>query len=205
MCAVTTQVSVRDGSKMAYNLEGKLIFLSMIARLGKMPSLTEKMAIRIYAIKNSGKEMNERVVTEISLSKKLFLYNAASIPRKIARGMAIIEVVSARKSVLVSLQPMSSETGLPLARELPKSPRTKSCNHAPYLICGGRSSLSSFRKAATVSGVADCPKTVSATSPGKSSTPIKIITETIKTVSRLAVKRLNINSKTFFIKIALSC
>ena len=38
MCAVTTQVSVREGSKTANNLAPKPICLSMIARLGKMPS-----------------------------------------------------------------------------------------------------------------------------------------------------------------------
>jgi len=113
-----------------------------------------------------------------------------------ARGTAIMAVVKARNRVLESRQPINSATGLPLAREVPKSPWTKSLSHAPYRIWGGKSSLSSFLNAATVSGVADWPRTVSATSPGRSSTPIKIITEITKRVIRLAPKRLKIKSKT---------
>ena len=120
------------------------------------------------------------------------------MPRKMARGIAIMAVVKARNRVLESRQPINSETGLPLARELPKSPWTKSLSHSPYRIWGGKLSLSSFLNASTVSGVADWPRTVSATSPGRSSTPIKIITEITKMVIKLAPQRLRIKSKTFF-------
>ncbi len=59
---------------------------------------------------------------EINLSKTLFLYNAARIPRKRAKGTEIRADTLARNNVLENRQPISSTTDLPVVREFPSSP-----------------------------------------------------------------------------------
>ncbi len=144
--------------------------------------------------------MKLSVTMEIALSKAVFLYSAARMPRIRAIGTAIAAETAARKSVLEKRQPIISAMGRPPAREFPRSPCRKLPSQSTYLTWGGRSSLSSALNAATVAGVASCPRMASARSPGKASTPMKISIEITMMVANPSSSRLNMSSKIFFIK-----
>ena len=143
--------------------------------------------------------MKLRVTMEIILSKSVFLYKAARIPKITAMGTAMAAATAARNMVLEKRQPIISEMGRSAAMELPRSPFKKPPSQLTYRTWGGRSSLSSLRKASTVSGVASCPSIVSARSPGSASTPIKISMEITMMVPKPSSSRFIVSSIIFFI------
>ena len=70
--ATTTNVRVRQGRTMASSFSHKLIWLLILEILGNITTCTDSKAIRIYATKNSGKEIVLRVTMEMILSNRLF-------------------------------------------------------------------------------------------------------------------------------------
>lgn len=133
-----------------------------------------------------------------------FRYRAAVSPRNNASGTAITAVTPARKSVFLSLGPMSSATererSTPDAarpeKEVPKSPFKTDDTQSRYLMGAGLSRPSSRLKAATVSSVAACPNTASPKSPGSNEIELNIMADTTNSVATPSPSRFNIVAST---------
>ena len=80
-----------------------------------------------------------------------------------------------------------------LVRATPRSPCRAPSNQFQYRRWGGTSKPSSLRKTIRASGVAPCPRTADATSPGRICVQMKISTETANKVNIPSSSRFTIN------------
>ena len=80
-------------------------------------------------MKNSGNEIASRVETEMPRSKTVPCRIAATSPRQIASGTAIIAATAASSRVFSRRKPIWSATGRRLVSDMPRSPCRKPPSH----------------------------------------------------------------------------
>src|SRR5919108_860620 len=136
-----------------------------------------KMRIRQIPITNSGSAARTRVTVDVTWSAGRSRFIAVHTPMRIDSGMAMIDAMKTRNTVLATRSLSSWLTGCCVAAELPKSNVRMPLSHCVYWVTTDSLRCSCSRRAAIRSGVASLPRIAVAASPGSASTAAKTTSE----------------------------